>query len=73
MNNLSPHCTCTHYACPLHPTKHEKGCSLCIAKSLKKREIPACLFNLIDPDHNRTDDKFADFVNFYLAEQKQHE
>ena len=38
MKNLSPFCTCKKLDCPLHPTKHDKGCAPCIAKNLKTKE-----------------------------------
>lgn len=37
-------CTCTDTSCPCHPTNHDKGCTPCIAKNLKEREIPTCFF-----------------------------
>ena len=45
MENLSKFCTCRDLKCPFHPTNHNKGCSLCIAKNLKEGEIPSCFFN----------------------------
>ena len=45
--NTSTFCTCENTDCPLHPTRHEKGCSPCIAKNLKLREIPNCFFQQI--------------------------
>ncbi|MGN0135845.1 DUF6485 family protein [Anaerotignum sp.] len=66
MNNLSQFCTCQNLACPMHPTKHDKGCAPCIAKNLKLKEIPTCFFNLADPDHTRPDDSFQDFANLFL-------
>lgn len=62
MANLSPFCTCQNLSCPLHPTKHDKGCAPCIAKNLRVREIPTCYFQLVDPEHKRADDTFEDFV-----------
>ena len=62
MNNLSPFCTCDNYECPLHPTKHDRGCAPCIAKNLKLKEIPTCFFNIADPEGKRDDDKFEDFA-----------
>lgn len=48
--NLSEFCTCKDTDCPLHPSNHDKGCSLCIAKNLKLGEIPNCFFNLVDKE-----------------------
>lgn len=67
--NLSEFCTCKDTGCPLHPSNHDKGCSLCIAKNLKLGEIPNCFFNLIDTKHKSTDYKFADFARLVLDEE----
>ncbi|MGI6118588.1 MAG: DUF6485 family protein [Bilifractor sp.] len=34
MHNLSGFCTCQNLDCPLHPTRHDKGCTPCISKNL---------------------------------------
>lgn len=60
-------CTCEDSNCPLHPSNHDKGCNLCIAKNLKKREIPTCFFKTINPDISEIKNfTIEDFVNFYL-------
>lgn len=61
MNNISSFCTCKNINCPLHPTKHDKGCSPCISKNLRLKEIPNCFFNLIENAEKRTGDTFEDF------------
>ena len=33
MDNLSGFCTCSNFDCPLHPTKHNKGCAPCAQKT----------------------------------------
>lgn len=66
--NLSEFCTCKDTDCPLHPSNHDKGCSLCIAKNLKLGEIPNCFFNLVDKEKKSTDYKFADFARLVLDE-----
>ena len=66
--NLSQFCTCENYECPIHPTKHNKGCAPCIAKNLKLGEIPNCFFNLVDKEHKRNDDKFVDFAKCVQGE-----
>ena len=48
MENLSTFCSCTNLACPLHPTKHDKGCAPCIQKNLRLKEMPNCFFNLVE-------------------------
>ena len=43
-------CPCRNTACRCHPSNHDQGCSLCIEKELRKREIPSCFFDfVIDP------------------------
>ena len=49
-------------ACPLHPTKHDKGCAPCISKNLKLNEMPNCFFNKVVGSEKRTGDSFADFA-----------
>ena len=64
--NTSTFCTCENTDCPLHPTRHEKGCSPCIAKNLKLREIPNCFFQQIKNSGSRTGDSFRDFSELVL-------
>lgn len=64
--NLSEFCTCKDTNCPLHPSNHDKGCSLCIAKNLKLGEIPNCFFNLVDKDNKSAGYKFIDFAKCVL-------
>lgn len=45
MANLSPFCKCKNFDCPIHSTKHDKGCASCIAKNLRLNEAPNCFFN----------------------------
>ena len=59
-------CTCTNYECPIHPTKHDKGCTPCIAKNLKLGEIPNCFFNKIPGAEKRTADHYEDFAQAVL-------
>lgn len=63
MPNLSPFCTCQNTICPLHPTKHDKGCAPCIAKNLKLGEVPNCFFNKLNNNEERNGDSFADFAD----------
>lgn len=63
---MSQFCTCSNFACPLHPRNHDKGCSPCISKNLKMKEIPTCFFNLVDPDGRRKGDSFEDFARAAL-------
>lgn len=63
MENISRFCTCKNLNCPLHPTKHDKGCAPCISKNLNQREIPNCFFNLIENTEDRKGDSFEDFAD----------
>ena len=55
--------------CPLHPTKHNKGCAPCISKNLKLNEVPNCFFNKVLGSEKRNGDSFVDFANSVKAEQ----
>lgn len=55
-------CTCRNVQCPLHPSRHDRGCTPCIQKNRKLREIPSCFFNLVDPSKKRSGDSFMDFA-----------
>ena len=66
MGKISEFCTCKNLDCPLHPTKHDKGCAPCIAKNLKLGEMPNCFFNKIEGSENRTGDSFEDFAKAVL-------
>lgn len=55
-------CTCDHYSCPLHPKNQDQGCTPCIEKNLKMKEIPNCYFKIVDPDDKRCGDTFEDFA-----------
>lgn len=57
-------CTCTDTACPLHPTNHDKGCTLCIAKNLKRREIPSCFFKAVNDKEKPNGYYFEDFAEW---------
>lgn len=67
MPNLSPFCTCTHTVCPLHPTRHDKGCAPCISKNLKLQEMPSCFFNAVPGSETRSGDSFSDFAKAVCA------
>lgn len=64
--NLSDFCTCQNFGCPLHPTKHDKGCAPCIAKNLKLQEIPNCFFQLVKNHETRNGGSFEDFSQLVL-------
>ena len=69
MDDLSPFCTCTDYACPLHPTNHDRGCAPCVAKNLQQREIPSCFFNKLNTGEKQMSFFFEDFAKA-VANQK---
>lgn len=69
MNNISSFCTCKNTDCPLHPTKHDKGCAPCISKNLQLKEIPNCFFNLIENAERRTGDTFEDFSKLIFQKE----
>lgn len=64
--NISNFCTCKNTDCPLHPSKHDKGCTPCIIKNLNKREIPNCFFQLVNNHELRAGDSFKDFAALVL-------
>ena len=59
-------CTCTDYACPFHPVNHSQGCTPCIAKNLREKEIPTCFFKAVHypkPTENWHFEDFAALIN----------
>lgn len=40
-------CPCQNQKCRCHPIHHDQGCSLCIEKELRKREIPSCFWDFV--------------------------
>lgn len=70
MANLSPFCTCKNLDCPLHPTKHEKGCAPCISKNLRLQEMPNYFFNQVDGAERWQGDSFQDFAELVLDHEK---
>jgi len=71
MEGLNKFCSCKNMSCPLHPTKHDKGCTPCIGKNLKLKEIPNCFFNLINGAQLREGDSFEDFAKLILISEKE--
>jgi len=64
--NYCKFCTCKNLDCPLHPTKHDRGCAPCIAKNLKLQEMPNCFFQKVDGSKTRSGDSFEDFARAVL-------
>ncbi len=64
-------CTCNETGCPNHPTNHDKGCTPCIEKNLREREIPACFFKKaggVKPTEGWHFEDFAALINANSAE-----
>lgn len=72
MANIGVFCACTNLECPLHPTKHDKGCALCISKNLRLKEMPNCFFNQIEGAEHRTGDIFRDFAQILLGNEQEN-
>lgn len=70
MEKSSAFCTCSSTDCPLHPGSHDKGCSPCVAKSLRNREIPSCFFQAAEGTDKRGSYKFEDFAQAVLSAGK---
>lgn len=49
-NKVPAFCTCNSYDCPNHPRNHDQGCTPCIESNQNSGEIPACFFNIVDPE-----------------------
>ena len=62
MKDAKVFCTSTDYKCPNHPMNHDKGCTLCIQKNLKQKEIPACFFHDIDCEKPTEKWHYEDFA-----------
>ncbi len=45
MKDAKDFCTCTDTRCPCHPINRDQGCSRCIQKNLREKEIPSCFFH----------------------------
>jgi hypothetical protein len=50
MANKVPFCTCNSHDCPHNPCNHDEGCTPCVLSNLESGEIPACFFNIVDPE-----------------------
>lgn len=62
-------CTCTDLSCPFHPANHNQGCTPCIAKNLREREIPTCFFKTVGHPKPTEDWHYEDFAALILAAQ----
>lgn len=71
-DNISKFCPCNDRACPLHPLNHNEGCSLCIAKNIRKREIPSCFFNAQNGYPSKNGYSFEAFAELVLSNKKEN-
>lgn len=55
-------CTCPNKDCAFHPDHHSRGCTLCVAKNLRNRQIPSCFFQAVAPDGAKDGYQFEDFA-----------
>ncbi len=62
MKDAREFCTCTDTKCPCHPANHDLGCTLCVQKNLRQREIPVCFFRSIDCEKPTPDWHYEDFA-----------
>lgn len=62
MKDPKEFCRCGEYSCPNHPRNHDQGCTLCILKNLREKEIPACFFADIDHPKPTKDFHYEDFA-----------
>ena len=67
MGNPVRFCTCTDTACPFNPVNHNQGCTPCIAKNLKEREIPTCFFKAVGRPKTTAEWHFEDFAALVRA------
>ena len=68
---MSSFCTCKNVKCSLHPSSHDKGCSPCISKNLKLRELPRCYFNLLGENGSEVEDcSLESFARIVLDNKK---
>ena len=73
MENPVHFCTCTDTACPYHPTNHNQGCTPCIAKNLREREIPTCFFKSVGHPKPTPEWHFEDFAALILAAKEKNQ
>ena len=62
MKDPKEFCTCTDYKCPFNPVIHDQGCSPCILKILKMKEIPSCFYHDIDCPKPTEEYHYEDFA-----------
>ncbi len=70
MSSVPPFCTCRDTACPFHPSNHDKGCTPCIAKNLREREIPSCFFRSVGTEKPTPGWHYEDFAALIRAAEE---
>ncbi|MBQ3080474.1 MAG: hypothetical protein IJC48_10845 [Clostridia bacterium] len=68
MKNAREICTCTDTGCPNHPVNHEDGCTKCIIKNMREREIPSCFFHMLDIGDEQHGYSFEEFARMVMIE-----
>lgn len=63
-------CTCGDTKCPNHPMNHSDGCTRCIVKNLKAREIPSCFFKSLNCSEAPREYSFEEFARLVGLEEK---
>lgn len=63
-------CTCTELSCPFNPANHSQGCTPCIAKNLREREIPTCFFKAVGYPKPTEEWHYEDFAALIRAAQE---
>lgn len=51
-------------------TMHNKGCTPCISKNLRLKEIPNCFFNIVENADNRMGDTLSDFAKLIMKNEQ---
>ncbi len=69
MKTAAELCTCTDLLCPNHPANHNDGCTRCIEKNLKAREIPSCFFHALHIGNEKHGYTFEEFMRMVALEK----
>nr|WP_325296956.1 DUF6485 family protein [uncultured Dysosmobacter sp.] len=63
-------CPCKNTACRCHPSNHGQGCTPCMEKELRKREIPSCFWDfVIEPGESVEDCSMEAFARRLLEKR----
>lgn len=69
MRTAKEMCTCTDTNCPNHPANHESGCTKCIEKNLREREIPSCFFHALNTGNAQHGYSYEEFMRMVALEK----